>query len=242
MHPAAISSAGAAVRLGVTGGTYIGFPSTSVSVRCFFRSARLTSISLSSVGMSSRLRGGRTTTCKCRRTVTQAPFPRCVSFTLKKSFNLSQEMWYCAAVFVSGTDLLSIYYYSPTPTINHPNHRLHKPSETAQTRLTCQPRLRRSCVTYLIVTLSDTEMFFYLVVAVNMLSPFRRTLPIMSEHTWPLQHFSGRGATIVAGVAAGVWGQMCFIPAKIVQKKKKKKMKKRILWYLCMCELLSQQR
>lgn len=38
--------------------TYIGFPSTSTIVRCFFRSACLTSISLSSVEMASRL-GGR---------------------------------------------------------------------------------------------------------------------------------------------------------------------------------------
>lgn len=141
MHAAAVSSAGAAARLGVAGGTYIGLPSTSMSVRCFFRSARLTSISLSSVEMSSRLRGGRTTECKCCRTVTQA-----------------RKM---KMMIVSETHLLPICYYSSPPMINHPNHCLHKPSKTAQTGPTRQPRWRRSSVSYLIVTLSDSERFFW---------------------------------------------------------------------------------
>lgn len=59
-------------------------------------------------------------------------------------------------------------------------------------------------------------------------SPFCGTLSVMPERTWPLKHFSGRYATIVARVAAGVRGQRCFVPAKLSKKNKR-------LWYGCVC-------
>lgn len=113
--------------------TYIGFPSTSMSVRCFFRSARLTTISFSSVEMSSRLRGGKK----------------------NKSLNGTQRRETGLLINI-GTGCIGKDVYRRHKdglllhVIHQPNLPLHKPSETGPT---CLSEWLRSCgFLYLIMT------------------------------------------------------------------------------------------
>lgn len=139
--------------------------------------------------------------------------------------------------------------------IQQPNLSLHKPSETAQTGLTCQPEWLRSCVFFFIlswliiptnllrplrclwlcswqrhwITVTTVQSHpkhsfreHYWRVTVNVLSPFRRALFVISEDACSLNHVNRRGATIVARVAARVWRQTYFVSAKAGGKNKEK--------------------
>lgn len=113
--------------------TYMGFPSTSMSVRCFFRSARLTIISFSSVEMSSRLRGGKK----------------------NKSLNGTRRRGTDFLIII-GTGCIGkdVYRWHKEglllQVIHQPNLPLHKPSETAQTGLTCLSEWLRSCLSLIL--------------------------------------------------------------------------------------------
>lgn len=245
MQLTAVTSAEAGMHLCTCPGrTYIGFPSESMSVRCFFRSACLTSISLSSVEMSFRLRGGKRTK---------------YFWTGYISKDVCRQHREVVALLCSSLKPDWCNIDPPIlPSVTQPNLCFHTPSETARTSLTCQPQWQHSCVVSVFVTnfyltistlqwlcnVSDclvgtplnhcchppvqSRRFKQCLrdckrVAADLPLPFCRALSVMSEHIWPLNRVNGRGATIVTGVAAGVCRQKCFISAEAGRGKKKRK-------------------